>query len=232
VPDRSILGVEATNAGTTAVLVRDGEIVSRQSEGTLDVLLDPHAFERLTNMITESGAIAAGLGLAGIHGVTEATRVEAMLRAKTGIAVTVGDDAETALLSHDGRGPSAPALEDAITSAYGLDLDGVARHIHESSRDIGAVARIARLVMSLDHPVMQAILDQAITDLIGHAQALRRRLGPLPVAMHGSVFAHREVRARFVAATDAVDPARPPEYGAVLLATSAHAGRDMGWHSK
>ena len=283
-----VLGVDATSAGTTAILVRDDVVVSRYNEGPLDVLLDPYAFDRLASMIKESGAGWAGLGLAGIQGANEASRLEAMLRAKTGVRVTVGDDAEIALLgafegapgivvvahtgsnafgrdgsgraarvggyghllgdegshywiaarainaaflSRDGRGPSAPALEQAITSAYGLDLDGVMRHVHESARDLGAVARVARVVMNVDDPVMNAILVQAADDLITHVEALHHRLGPLPVAMHGGVFANREIRARFVAATGAVEPARPPEYGAVLLATKAAPSRDMGWRT-
>ncbi|HXR40970.1 MAG TPA: ATPase, partial [Acidothermaceae bacterium] len=61
-----VLGVEATGVGTQAVLVQDGEVVSRFTEGPLNVLLDPSAFDRLAHLIKESGASAAGLGLAGL----------------------------------------------------------------------------------------------------------------------------------------------------------------------
>ena len=67
-----ILGVEATGVGTHAVLVQDGEVVSRFTEGPLNVLLDSSAFDRLANLIKESGAAAAGLGLAGLHSMREA----------------------------------------------------------------------------------------------------------------------------------------------------------------
>ena len=69
-----VLGVEATGVGTQAVLVQDGEVVSRFTEGPLNVLLDPSAFDRLAHLIKESGASAAGLGLAGLHSLWGAGR--------------------------------------------------------------------------------------------------------------------------------------------------------------
>jgi hypothetical protein len=53
-----------------------------------------------------------------------------------------------------------------------------------------------------------------LADLAG---ALRRRLGPLPVAGVGGIFRCAPVAAAFRAATGAVDPAEPPELGALRL---------------
>jgi N-acetylglucosamine kinase-like BadF-type ATPase len=281
-----VLGVEATGVGTQAVLVQDGEVVSRFTEGPLNVLLDPSAFDRLAHLIKESGASAAGLGLAGLHSKREASLLEMQLRAKTGVAAVVADDTEVAQLgafnggpgivviahtgsnsfgrdangraaraggyghvigdegSHywigsqalrramrscDGRGAKSHALEQAITSAYGTDLETVMTRVTEQAADPSLVSRLAKTVMSLEDPIMKEILDEATDDLVAHVTALRAQLGHLPVAMYGSVFQHPYIRQRFVTATGAVDAASPPVFGAVVLASRPTAGRDMGF---
>jgi N-acetylglucosamine kinase-like BadF-type ATPase len=281
-----ILGVEATGVGTQAVLVQDGEVVSRFTEGPLNVLLDSSAFDRLANLIKESGASAAGLGLAGLHSKREAHLLEMQLRAKTGVSAVVADDTEVAQLgafnggpgivviahtgsnsfgrdasgraarsggyghvigdegshywigsqalrramrSADGRGAKSTALEQAITSAYGTDLETVMTRVTEHAADPSLIARIAKTVMDLQDPVMKEILDEATDDLVAHVTALRAQLGHLPVAMWGAVFEHPYIRQRFVTATGAVDAASAPVFGAVVLASRPTATRDMGF---
>lgn len=281
-----ILGVEATGVGTQAVLVQDGEVVSRFTEGPLNVLLDSSAFDRLANLIKESGASAAGLGLAGLHSKREAHLLEMQLRAKTGVSAVVADDTEVAQLgafngapgivviahtgsnsfgrdasgraarsggyghvigdegshywigsqalrramrSADGRGAKSNALEQAITSAYGTDLETVMTRVTEHAADPSLIARIAKTVMDLQDPVMKEILDEATDDLVAHVTALRAQLGHLPVAMWGAVFEHPCIRQRFVTATGAVDAASAPVFGAVVLASRPTATRDMGF---
>lgn len=281
-----ILGVEATGVGTQAVLVQDGEVVSRFTEGPLNVLLDSSAFDRLANLIKESGASAAGLGLAGLHSKREAHLLEMQLRAKTGVSAVVADDTEVAQLgafngapgivviahtgsnsfgrdasgraarsggyghvigdegshywigsqalrramrSADGRGAKSNALEQAITSAYGTDLETVMTRVTEHAADPSLIARIAKTVMDLQDPVMKEILDEATDDLVAHVTALRAQLGHLPVAMWGAVFEHPYIRQRFVTATGAVDAASAPVFGAVVLASRPTATRDMGF---
>ncbi|MBX6372416.1 MAG: ATPase [Acidothermus sp.] len=284
-----ILGVEATGVGTQAVLVRDGEVVSRITEGPLNVLLDPTAFDRLAKLIRESGAAVAGLGLAGLRSEREAQLLEMQLRAKTGVPTVVGDDTEVAQLgafnggpgivviahtgsnsfgrdaagrvaraggfghvigdegSHywiaaqalrhamrslDGRGPKSAALEQAIVRTYGAGLETVMMRVTEKAADPGVVARAAKAVMALDNdPIVAGILDQAADDLIAHVRAISAKLGPLPVAMYGSVFDHSRIRQRFVAATGAVDVAAPPVFGAVVLASRPRGQRDMGFRA-
>lgn len=281
-----ILGVEATGVGTQAVLVQDGEVVSRFTEGPLNVLLDSSAFDRLANLIKESGASAAGLGLAGLHSKREAHLLEMQLRAKTGVSAVVADDTEVAQLgafngapgivviahtgsnsfgrdasgraaraggyghvigdegshywigsqalrravrSADGRGAKSHALEQAITSAYGTDLETIMTRVTEQAADPSLIARIAKTVMNLEDPVVKEILDEASDDLVAHVTALRAQLGHLPVAMYGSIFEHSYIRQRFVTATGAVDAASLPVFGAVVLASRPTATRDMGF---
>jgi len=281
-----ILGVEATGVGTQAVLVQDGEVVSRFTEGPLNVLLDSSAFDRLANLIKESGAAAAGLGLAGLHSKRETHLLEMQLRAKTGVSAVVADDTEVAQLgafnggpgivviahtgsnsfgrdasgraaraggyghligdegshywigsqalrravrSADGRGAKSAALEQAVTSAYGTDLETIMTRVTEQAADPSLIARIAKTVMNLEDRVVKEILDEAADDLVAHVTALRAQLGHLPVAMYGSVFEHPYIRQRFVTSTGAVEAAAAPVFGAVVLASRPTATRDMGF---
>jgi len=66
-------------------------------------------------------------------------------------------------------------------------------------------------------PEARRILTEAAANLVDLAEALRRRLGPLPVAGSGGIFRCAPVRDAFVAATGAVEPAEPPELGALRL---------------
>jgi N-acetylglucosamine kinase-like BadF-type ATPase len=282
-----ILGVDAGGSATRAVLVRDGDVVARFDSGPLNLLLDGDAFDRLVALIEESGAAAAGLGLAGLRGRGEAELLEHRLGAATGVPVVVADDTEAALVgafeggpgivviagtgsnafgravdghaarvggygylvgdegsaywiasqalraalhSHDGTGPKSTLLEDAVTRAYGLDFDAIVRHVYTNSADRQLIAHLARQVMAVDDPVVAGIIDDGADFLAQMAHALRQKLGPdLPVAMHGGIFQDRNIRARFMKATGAVEPARSPEFGAVLLAQAGAAERDMGW---
>ena len=289
-----VLGVDAGGSATRAVLVRDGAVVSRFSEGPLNLMLHADAFERLVALIKESGAGAAGLGLAGLRGQAEGEELQRRLVAATGARVVVADDTEIALMgafeggpgivviagtgsnafgrdahgraaraggygfllgddgsayavanqalraalhSVDGTGPKSAALERAVLDGYGLDFDGIVRLVHSAPGDRQLVARIARVVLQLDDPVVRQIVDRAADALAALAHALRERLGAdLPVAMHGGMFQDAAIRERFVAATGAVMPAASPEFGAVLLAVreietapGAVAARDAGW---
>jgi N-acetylglucosamine kinase-like BadF-type ATPase len=283
-----ILGVDAGGTGTRAVLMRDGALVARFDDGPLNLLLHDDAFERLVLLVKESGATAAGLGLAGLRGAAEGRALQDKLSAATGVDIAVADDTEVALLgafdggpgivviagtgsnafgrdasgraarvgghgfllgdegsaysianralraalrSHDGTGAKSVTLEDAVTTAYGLDFDAIVRLVHSNPGDRQLVARVARVVMQLDDPVVVQILDDASQALVTMASALRAKLGDdLPVAMHGGIFGNARIREAFVAGTGAVEPARTPEFGALhLLAAATGAYRDGGW---
>jgi N-acetylglucosamine kinase-like BadF-type ATPase len=283
-----ILGVDAGGTGTRAVLVSDGTLVARFDDGPLNLLLHDDAFERLVLLVKESGATAAGLGLAGLRGAAEGRALQEKLSAATGVDIAVADDTEVALLgafdgapgivviagtgsnafgrdaagraarvgghgfllgdegsaysianralraalhSHDGTGPKSAMLEDAVTATYGLDFDAIVRLVHSNPADRQLVARVARVVMQLDDPLVVQILDDAAQSLVTMASALRSKLGDdLPVAMHGGIFGNARIRAAFVAGTGAVEPAKTPEFGALhLVAESSGARRDDGW---
>jgi glucosamine kinase len=118
------LGVDAGGTGTRAVLVRDGEVVSRLSEGPLNVLLHADALDRLSRLITQSGATEAGLGLAGVRSDAEAARIAAELTRRTGSRVAVGDDAEAALLGAFDGGPGIVVIAGTGSAALGRASDG------------------------------------------------------------------------------------------------------------
>ncbi|CAA9233374.1 MAG: hypothetical protein AVDCRST_MAG41-1065, partial [uncultured Corynebacteriales bacterium] len=72
-------------------------------------------------------------------------------------------------------------------------------------------------------PVAARILADAARHLADLAAAVRTRLGPLPVAGVGGIFRCAPVAAAFRAATGALDPAEPPELGALRLLDRAPA---------
>ncbi|ABK53626.1 ATPase, BadF/BadG/BcrA/BcrD type [Acidothermus cellulolyticus 11B] len=172
----SILGVEATGVGTQAVLVEDGEVVARFTEGPLNVLLDASAFDRLAKLIKESGAGAAGLGLAGLRSQREAQLLEMQLRAKTGVTTVVGDDTEVAQLGAFNGGPGIVVIAHTGSNSFGRDAAGrVARaggfgHVigDEGSHYWIASQALRRAMRSLDGrgPKSHA-LERAISEAYG-----------------------------------------------------------------
>jgi glucosamine kinase len=282
----TVLGVDAGGTATRGVLVRDGDVIALFDEPPMNVLLHPDAFDRLVVLIKNSGADAAGLGLAGLRGRDERDRLQERLREATGVEVFVADDTEIALVgafggdpgivviagtgsnafgrdaegrsaraggygfllgdegsaywiasqairaalhSHDGTGSKSDLLELAVTGFYGLDFDAIVRLVHSHPGDRQVVARLARVVMALEDPMMVSIIDTGIDFLVSMAHSLAAQLGRhLPVAMHGGIFHDPYVRNRFGAATGAIEPAAPPEFGAVTLAlqSAADTGRN------
>ena len=135
-----------------------------------------------------------------------------------------------ALHSYDGTGLKSELLESTITASYGLDFEAIVRLVHTNAADRQLVARIAKVVMELDDPLMNAILDEGARSLATMALALRETLGgDLPIAMHGGVFGNPRIREHFVAATGAVEPAKAPELGALHLLSNGVRQRDAGW---
>lgn len=126
---RSILGVDAGGTGTRAVLVRDGAVVARFDDGPLNLLLHDDAFERLVLLIKESGAAAAGLGLAGLRGAAEGRALQEKLSAATGADVAVADDTEVALLGAFDGGPGIVVIAGTGSNAFGRDANGRAARV-------------------------------------------------------------------------------------------------------
>jgi glucosamine kinase len=119
-----VLGVDAGGSATRAVLMADGQVLSRFDEPPLNVLLQADAFERLTALITASGAAVAGLGLAGLRGPEHAAEMAARLAAATGVGVVVVDDTEAALAGAFGAGPGVIVIAGTGSNALGQSGDG------------------------------------------------------------------------------------------------------------
>jgi glucosamine kinase len=119
-----VLGVDAGGSATRAVLMQDGQILSRFDEPPLNVLLQADAAERLAALITASGAAAAGLGLAGLRGPEHAAEMGASLAAATGVDVVVVDDTEAALVGAFAFGPGIVVIAGTGSNALGQSGDG------------------------------------------------------------------------------------------------------------
>jgi N-acetylglucosamine kinase-like BadF-type ATPase len=127
-----------------------------------------------------------------------------------------------ALAAAEGAGPPT-GLGDALTEAAGASLDELVLRVQRSPRDRTLLAGLAPVVGRCaegpdEDPVAVSIVAEAAAALAGLAGALRRRLGALPVAGVGGVFAMRPLWAAFQRATGAVPPLAQPEVGAALLA--------------
>ena len=121
---QKILGVDAGGSATKAVLVQDGEILARFEEPPLNVLLQADASERLAALITTSGAVAAGLGLAGLRGRAEAEDMQRRLCGATGVDVVVVDDTEATLVGAFGDGPGIVVIAGTGSNALGRNREG------------------------------------------------------------------------------------------------------------
>ena len=123
-PGLPVLGVDAGGSATRAVLMQDGQVLSRYEEPPLNVLLQADAFERLAALITASGAAVAGFGLAGLRGPEHAADMRARLAGATGVDVVVVDDTQAALAGAFGAGPGVIVIAGTGSNALGQSGDG------------------------------------------------------------------------------------------------------------
>jgi N-acetylglucosamine kinase-like BadF-type ATPase len=179
-----------------------------------------------------------GSGAAGRDATGREARVggHGFLLGDEGSGYWIGREAvRAALRAADGTGPPT-ALRDAVGVAFG-HLLAAERQVHERPTDRQLLARLVPVVAAaaagqpparaLGHGSPDAtaggdaearrILAEAAGHLVDLAEAVRARLGPLPVAGVGGIFRCAPVRYAFTAATGAVDPAEPPELGALRL---------------
>jgi glucosamine kinase len=166
-------------------------------------------------VIAGTGSIACGRDATG---TTVRVGGHGFLLGDEGAGYWIGRECvRAALRARDGLGPRT-ALQDVVASVFEGDLTNAIRRVHESPRDRPLLAQLVPLIATLDDQVAADLLDRAADHLAALADALQRRLGPLPVAMAGGIFRIDAVRRRFVARTDAVAPAHEPELGAVRYA--------------
>jgi N-acetylglucosamine kinase-like BadF-type ATPase len=142
-----------------------------------------------------------------------------------GSAYWIGRAAVNAALRFtDGMGGSA-ALHRAVVEAAGLDTEGIVDDVHSHPEQRGKLALLAPVVTALarDDDAARAIAREAAGHLADLAEALRRALGPLPVAGLGGVLRAPAIWDTFAELTGAVRPLAPPEIGAALLAGAPQA---------
>jgi glucosamine kinase len=158
-----------------------------------------------------TGCDGASWARAGGHG---------FLLGDEGSAYWLGRAAVSAALRwEDGTGGSAD-LHRAVTAAAGSPLAELVRKIHSNPAERSTVTRFAPIVPACanDDEVARSICLEAARHLADLASAVRRRLGPLPVAGLGGVFGSPVIWDSFAELTGAVRPLAPPEVGAALLA--------------
>jgi glucosamine kinase len=137
---------------------------------------------------------------------------------------------QAALRWEDGMDGGSQALHRAVIRACGSDLAGVVRDVHSRPADRGLLARLAPAVTALagEDEAALRIARQAAEHLAGLAAAVRRTLGPLPVAGLGGVLTAPVIWDTFAELTGAARPLAPPEVGAALLAGAPEARAAQG----
>jgi N-acetylglucosamine kinase-like BadF-type ATPase len=119
-----ILGLDAGGTGSRAVVVQDGDVVSRHELGPMNVLLHRDSVQRLAELIHATGVDAAGLGLAGVQAEADARKVTMALRELTAVPVAVTDDSEIALLGAFDGAPGIIVIAGTGSIACGRGSDG------------------------------------------------------------------------------------------------------------
>jgi glucosamine kinase len=141
-----------------------------------------------------------------------------------GSAYWIGRTAVNAALRwEDGMGGSA-AIHRAVIEVSGCDLVTLVDGVHSHPAERGRLALLAPAVTALadEDDTARQIAWQAAGHLAELAEAVRRKLGPLPVCGMGGVLDAAVIWDRFAELTSAVRPLAPPEVGAALLAWRGH----------
>jgi glucosamine kinase len=114
-----VLGIDAGGGSTRAVLVRDGELVSRHSTGPTDLLLHADASDRLVSLIKESKAELVGIGLPGLRNALQLLKFTHDVKERTGAVVIAADDATIAQLGAFAGGPGIVVIAGTGSVAVG-----------------------------------------------------------------------------------------------------------------
>ena len=165
-----------------------------------------------------------GSGAAGRDAAGRTVRVggHGFLLGDEGGGYWIGREAvRAALRAQDGSGPPT-TLTDVVQAAF-RHLLVAERQVYERPTDRQLLARLVPAVAAAARSDREAarILAEAAGHLADLARAVRGRLGhDLPVAGVGGIFRCAPIRTAFTAATGAVEPAEPPELGALRLLDS------------
>jgi N-acetylglucosamine kinase-like BadF-type ATPase len=120
-----VLGIDAGGGSTRAVLMRDGELVSRHSTGPINLLLHSDASDRLVALIKESKAELVGVGLPGLRNALQLLKFTHEVKERTGATVIAADDATIALLGAFSGGAGIVVI--AGTGSVGVGWPGKGR---------------------------------------------------------------------------------------------------------
>ena len=131
-----------------------------------------------------------------------------------------------ALRWEDGMGGGSELIHRAVIQAAGQGLDALIGEVctHPAERDRLTALAPALTALAAEDPEARKIALRAAEHLAALAEAIRRRLGPLPVAGAGRVFSAPVIWDRFAELTGAVRPLASATVGAALLA-GQHAGQ-------
>jgi glucosamine kinase len=174
-------------------------------------------------VIAGTGSMASGWNgensaRAGGHG---------FLLGDEGSAYWIGRAAVRAALSwEDGMGGGSALIHRAVIEAAGQgpegpeDLDALIDDVCTHPAERSLLTALAPVVTALaaEDPEARKIALRAAGHLAALAEAVRRRLGPLPVAGAGRVFSAPVIWDRFAELTGAVRPLAAATVGAALLA--------------
>lgn len=140
-----------------------------------------------------------------------------------GGAYWIGREAVRSMLRWRDGGGGSPAFATAVADAAALDPDALVRVAHRRPTDRSLFARLAPVVSALagEDPEAARIATEAARHLADLADAVRGRLGPLPVAGLGGVLSAPAVWEPFAARCHARRPLALPEVGALLVAARA-----------
>jgi glucosamine kinase len=125
-----------------------------------------------------------------------------------------------ALRWEDGMGGGSERIHRAVIQATGQGLDALIGEVctHPAERDRLTALAPAVTALAAEDPEARKIALRAAEHLADLAEAIRRRLGPLPVAGAGRVFSAPVIWDRFTELTGAVRPLAAATVGAALLA--------------
>jgi glucosamine kinase len=202
---------------------RIGQALTRQTGCPVHVTSDG-ASARAGAFLGEPGVVViAGTGSAAFGWNGESTARaggHGFLLGDEGSAYWIGRAAARAALRwEDHLGGSEP-IHRAVVQATGQSLDALISATSTHPAERSRLTALAPVLTALAGEDLQArkIADRAAGHLAALAEGVQQRLGPLPVAGAGGVFAAPAIWDRFAALTGATRPLAGAAVGAALLA--------------
>jgi N-acetylglucosamine kinase-like BadF-type ATPase len=225
-----IEAAEATAAGIGMAGVRLpsqardlGEALTRQTGRPVHVTSDADSARAGAFLGAPGVVVIAGTGsmASGWNGESSARAGgHGFLLGDEGSAYWIGRAAVRAALRWQDQLGGSPMIHRAVIRATGRDLDALIDEVcsHPAERNRLTALAPAITALAAEDPEARRIALRAAEHLADLAEAIRRRLGPLPVAGAGRVFSAPVIWDRFAELTGAVRPLAPATVGAALLA--------------